>query len=189
MYAHEYICFFTKYEYFMYILVSLFFTRFFASFGPVHILGFAGSMTIPVPITLLQRFGMQDCKSMSVPMTTNLTKLRDSTSSSQSVDSTLYRQLIGSLMYLMHTRPNICYTVNAPSQFMSDSKHILLAVAKHVLRYVWGTITYELRYTSSSGVLLSRYSDSDWAGSQLTEKVPLVIALVWDQQWSLGPTV
>jgi len=47
-----YICFFTKYEYFMYFLVSRFFTRFFAGSGPVHILGFAGSMTGPVPITL-----------------------------------------------------------------------------------------------------------------------------------------
>ena len=57
MYAHEYICFFTKYEYFMYFLVSRFFTRFFAGSGPVsgpvHILGFIGSMTGPVPITLL----------------------------------------------------------------------------------------------------------------------------------------
>ena len=52
MYAHEYICFFTKYEYFMYFLVSRFFTRFFSGSGPVHILGFAGSMTGPVPITL-----------------------------------------------------------------------------------------------------------------------------------------
>ena len=50
MYAHEYICFFTKYEYFMYFLVS----RFFVGSGPVHILGFAGSMTGPVPITLVQ---------------------------------------------------------------------------------------------------------------------------------------
>ena len=40
---------------------------------------------------ILQRFGMQVCKSMSVPMTTNLTKLRDLATSSQSVDSTLYR--------------------------------------------------------------------------------------------------
>ena len=46
--------FFTKYEYFMYFLVSRFFTRFFAGSGPVHILGFAGSMTGPVPITLVQ---------------------------------------------------------------------------------------------------------------------------------------
>ena len=52
MYAHEYICFFTKYEYFMYFLVSRFFTRFFAGSDPVHILGFAGSMTGPVLITL-----------------------------------------------------------------------------------------------------------------------------------------
>ena len=56
MYAHEYICFFTKYEYFMYFLVSRFFTRFFAGsgsiFGSVHILGFAGLMTGSVPITL-----------------------------------------------------------------------------------------------------------------------------------------
>ena len=107
---------------------------------------------------------------MSVPMTTNLTKLRDSASSSQSVDSTLYRQLIGSLMYLVHTRPDICYTVNALSQFMSDPKHIHLVAAKHVLRYVRGTITYGLRYTSSSGVLLSGYLDSDWAGSAVDRK-------------------
>ena len=53
MYAHEYICFFTKYEYFMYFLVSRFFTRFFAGSGLVHILGFVGSMTGPVSITLL----------------------------------------------------------------------------------------------------------------------------------------
>ena len=46
--------FFTKYEYFMYFLVSQFFTRFFAGSGPVHILGFAGSMTGLVLITLIE---------------------------------------------------------------------------------------------------------------------------------------
>ena len=121
-------------------------------------------------IDILQRFGMQDCKSMSVPMTTNLTKLRDLTTSSQGMDSTLYRQLIGSLMYLIHTRPDICYTVNAPSQFMSNPKHIHQVADKHVLRYVRGTITYGLKYTSSSGVLLARYADSDWAGSAVDRK-------------------
>ena len=97
---------------------------------------------------ILQRFGMQDCKSMSVPMTTNLTKLRDSGTNSQDVDPTLYRQLIGSLMYLVHTRPDICYTVNALSQFMFYLKHIHWVAAKHVLIYVQGIITYGLRYTS-----------------------------------------
>ena len=53
---------------------------------------------------------------------------------------------------------------------MSDLKHIHLVVAKHVLRYVRGTITYGLRYTSSSGVLLFGYSDLDWAGSAVDQK-------------------
>ena len=89
---------------------------------------------------------------MSVPMTTNLKKLRDSTTSSQDVDSTLCQQLIGSLMYLIHMRPDIYYTVNALSQFISNPKHIHWVAAKHVLRYVRGAITYGIRYTSSSGI-------------------------------------
>ena len=115
-------------------------------------------------------------------MTTNLTKLRDSASSSQSVDSTRYRQLIGSLMYLVHTRPDIRYTVNALSQFMSDPKHIHLVAAKHVLKYVRGAITYGLRYTSNSGVLYLDIQIQIGLAVQLTGKVPLVIASVWDQQ-------
>ena len=53
---------------------------------------------------------------------------------------------------------------------MSDPKHIHLVAAKHVLRYVRGTITYGLRYTSSSGVLLFGYSDLDWSGSAVDRK-------------------
>ena len=53
---------------------------------------------------------------------------------------------------------------------MSDSKHIHWVAAKHVLRYVQGTITYGLRYTSSSGVMLAGYVDSDWAGNAVDWK-------------------
>ena len=73
-------------------------------------------------------------------------------------------------MYLVHTRPDICYIVNALSQFMSDPKHIHWVASKHVLRYVRGTITYGLRYTSSSGVMLVGYVDSDWVGSVVDRK-------------------
>eukprot|EP00253_Pinus_taeda_P001923 PITA_01923 len=50
------------------------------------------------------------------------------------VDPTLYRQLIGSLMYLVNTRPNICYAVSTLSQFMVESKRAHWATTKHVLR-------------------------------------------------------
>jgi hypothetical protein len=55
-------------------------------------------------------------------MVANLKKLHDSDSGSDLVDPTMYRQLIGSLMYLTHTRPDIQYAVNALSQFMCEPK-------------------------------------------------------------------
>jgi hypothetical protein len=73
-------------------------------------------------------------------------------------------------MYLVHTRPNIYYAVNALSQFICNPKHIHMIVAKHILRYVQGTITYGLRYTSSGGVMLHGYTDSDWMGSTVDWK-------------------
>jgi hypothetical protein len=53
---------------------------------------------------------------------------------------------------------------------MSEPKHIHWIAAKHVLRYLRGTITYGLRYTSNSGVMLLGYADSDWDGSAVDRK-------------------
>lgn len=73
---------------------------------------------------------------MSTPMETNLRKLRESAANSDPVDPILYRQLIGSLVYLVNTRPDICYVVSALSQFMNEPRHIHLVAAKHILRYL-----------------------------------------------------
>jgi hypothetical protein len=59
---------------------------------------------------------MLDCKPMSTPMVSNLKKLHESDFGSDLVDPSLYRQLIGSLMYLIHTRSDICFVVSALSQ-------------------------------------------------------------------------
>ena len=81
----------------------------------------------------LKRFEMMDCKSMTTPMTTNLKLLGDT---SETVDATLYRQMIGSLMYLTNTRPDICFAVNTLSQYMVDLRHVhLIAVFQNVLFY------------------------------------------------------
>ena len=68
-------------------------------------------------VDVLKSFGMMDCKSISTPMVTNLRKLHDYDTGSDLVDPTMYRQLIGSLMYMVHTRTDICYAVIAMSQF------------------------------------------------------------------------
>ena len=84
-------------------------------------------------VDVLQRFGMMDCKSMATLMVSNLKKLLETNSVLDRVDQTMYRQLIGSLMYLVHTRPDICFTMSALSQFMSESRHIHWVATKHVL--------------------------------------------------------
>jgi hypothetical protein len=73
-------------------------------------------------VEILKKFEMMDCKSMTTPMTINLKLLSDK--SLDLVDPTMYRQLIGSLMYLVNTRPGICFVVNTLSQHMVESRHV-----------------------------------------------------------------
>jgi len=95
-------------------------------------------------IESLKRFGMEDCKAMSTPMITNWKKV--DTTKEKDVDSTLYRQLIGSLMYMVNTRPDIAFAVNSLSQFMVEPKRMHWIAAKHILRYLHGTVEYGIRY-------------------------------------------
>eukprot|EP00253_Pinus_taeda_P021254 PITA_21254 len=73
-------------------------------------------------VDILSRFHMEDCRPMSTPMITNWKKLH--ASDSELVDPTLYRQLIGSLMCLVNTRPDICFAVNTMSQFMCEPRKV-----------------------------------------------------------------
>jgi hypothetical protein len=121
-------------------------------------------------VDVLRRFGMLDCKSMTTTMISNMKKLHDQATCSDPEDPTVYHRIIGSLMYLVHTRPNICYAVNALSPLMCELKLIHMIVAKHILRYVRGTIVYGLRFTSSGGVMLHGYTDLDWMGNTVDQK-------------------
>jgi hypothetical protein len=75
-------------------------------------------------VDILKRFGMLDCKLMA----SNMKLLDDMTS--KFVDATLYRKMIGSLMYLKNTRPYICFVLNTLSQYMVDPRRFHLIVVK-----------------------------------------------------------
>ena len=62
------------------------------------------------------------------------------------MDAIFYRQLVGSLMYLVNTRPNIFYAVNQLNQAMVKPTKLFWKVGKHVLRYLRGTSEYGLWY-------------------------------------------
>ena len=68
-------------------------------------------------------------------------------------------------MYLTNTRPDICFVVNTLSQYLVNPRHIHLVGAKHVMRYLKGTLDYGLRYASDGEIRLQGFIDSDWAGS------------------------
>ena len=70
------------------------------------------------------------------------------------MDETLFRQLVGSLIYLIATRPDVSFTVSYISRFMSTPKADHWIAAKRVLRYVRGTLDYGLLYTRSSDPIL-----------------------------------
>ena len=113
-------------------------------------------------VATLKRFDMLECESMNTRMETNLKLLVDT--SSELVDATLYRQIIGSLMYLTNTRPNICFAVNTLSQYLVEPRRVHL-VAKHVMRYLKGTLDFGLCYTRDHDFKSIGYTDSDWDGS------------------------
>ena len=85
-------------------------------------------------------------------MASNLKLLCDA--SSDSIDSMMYCQMIGSLMYLTNTRLDIFFFVNSLSQFLTNPIQVHLVAEKHISRYLKGTVDYGLRYDMNQKVNL-----------------------------------
>ena len=79
-------------------------------------------------------------------------------------DATLYKQFVGSLIYLNVTRPDISYAVHVVSQFMAAPRYPHYAAVLRILRYLKGTIFDGLHFSSHFSLTLQAYSDADWAG-------------------------
>jgi hypothetical protein len=107
-------------------------------------------------LDLLQCFVMVDCKPVPTPFQSRVTL--SASCSSPRINSSLYQQLIGSLLYLTHTRPNISFAVGILSRF-SHWK-----AAKRILRYIQGTTNFGIQYSSGTSQLVG-FTDSDWARS------------------------
>ncbi|XP_014754081.1 uncharacterized protein LOC106866064 [Brachypodium distachyon] len=82
------------------------------------------------------------------------------------VDSTEYRSIVGSLRYLVNTRPDLAYSVGIVSRFMENPTTEHFAAVKMILRYIEGTLNYGCVYSKKKEekTQLVRYSDSDMAG-------------------------
>ncbi|GJY95415.1 retrovirus-related pol polyprotein from transposon TNT 1-94 [Tanacetum coccineum] len=81
----------------------------------------------------------------------------------KTVDSTLFKSLVGSLCYLTCTRPDILFAVGLISRFIEEPTTKHLKIAKRILRYIKGAVDYGMLYSTSEDFKLVGYSDSDWA--------------------------
>ena len=85
-------------------------------------------------------------------------------------DPSIFRRLIGRLLYLTVTRPDITYSVNYLSQFMQHPRTTHLDAAFCILRYLKGTRNHGIFLSSASSLTLQGYTDSDWAGCPTTRR-------------------
>ena len=116
---------------------------------------------------ILSKFNMSDCNPCNLPCDSSFSNI-SAHNSNDLCDSTLYREIVGSLIYLMIcTRPDLSFVVTKLSQFMSKPTNALLSIAKNVLRYLKGTIDYELTFSKQNSPMhLLGYCDSDWGSSE-----------------------
>ena len=114
--------------------------------------------------SMLVKFDMQDCKPRLSPCEIGLNKVIDE--HSDLADVKLYRQIVGSLIYIMAaTRPDLCFVVNKLSQYMVKPTVTHLTMAKHVLRYLKGTIDHCLIFKKFEKLSLVGFCDADWGST------------------------
>ncbi|WVZ15253.1 hypothetical protein V8G54_012819 [Vigna mungo] len=111
---------------------------------------------------VLMKFNMGECKSAATPMNQKEKFCRED--GAEKVDEKLFRSLIGCLMYLTATRPDIMHSVSLLSRYMHCASEIHFQAAKRILRYVKGTIDYGIWFKKVESLSFHGYSDSDWAG-------------------------
>jgi hypothetical protein len=113
---------------------------------------------------VIRRIGMHTCKPVSTPLS-----ISEKLSAHEGIplgqdDAIQYRRIVGALQYLTLTRPDISFAVNKMCQYLHAPTTLHWATVKRILRYLKGTIKLGLKISKSPSVLVSAFTDVDWAG-------------------------
>lgn len=117
---------------------------------------------------LLKMFDMDNYKEMATPMGSGT--YIDQDESDVSIDITKYRGMIGSLLYLMASRPDTMFSVFQCARFQANPKEYHITVVKRIMKYLKGTTNVGLWYPKGSIYDLVGYSDSKCAGCKTDRK-------------------
>lgn len=119
-------------------------------------------------LDLLKEFGMSNVTPLKLPMDAHL-KLTPH-KGEQLEDPAPYQRLVGKLLYLTITRPDITFSVHILTQFMQQPTSVHMQTAKRLLRYLAGNASQGILLASTSAAQLTAYCDSDWASCPTTRK-------------------
>nr|KYP36518.1 Retrovirus-related Pol polyprotein from transposon TNT 1-94 [Cajanus cajan] len=114
-------------------------------------------------LEILKKFHIEKCKPVATPLVAN--EKFSKNDGENSADASVYRSIIGSLLYLSATRPDLMFAASLLSRFMHSPSQVHLGAAKRVLRYIRSTTNYGLYFLKNESGELQGYADSDWAGS------------------------
>jgi hypothetical protein len=112
---------------------------------------------------LVKRFGLDGKSRARTPMSTSVKISSDL--AGKPVDPSLYRSMIGSLLYLTASRPDIAFSVGVCARFQENPKESRLTTVKRIIRYVNDTLPYGIWYSRDTNLVVAGYSDTDWTGN------------------------
>ncbi|KAL0560235.1 hypothetical protein IC582_000635 [Cucumis melo] len=112
---------------------------------------------------MVKKFGLEQARNKRTPAATHV-KLTKDTEGAE-VDHKLYRSIVGSLLYLTASRPDIAYAVGICACYQVDLHITHLEAVKRILKYVHGTSDFGMMYSYDTTLTLVGYCDADWAGS------------------------
>jgi len=113
---------------------------------------------------MLKRFKMTELKGVATPMVTKCHLALDP--NGKEVDQKVYRSMIGSLLYLCASRPDIVLSVGVCARYQASPKESHMMALKRIFRYLVDTPRYGIWYPKGSSFILNGYTDADWAGDK-----------------------
>lgn len=112
---------------------------------------------------MVKKFGLENDSHKRTPTTTHLKLTKDE--KGVDVDQSSYKSMIGSLLYLTASRPDITFVVEVCARYQDEPKISHIIQVKMVLKYINDTSEYGMLYTHSTDSMLVGYCNADWAGS------------------------
>ena len=109
----------------------------------------------------MKKFGLESASSVRTPIGLNVKLTVDLLG--KSVDSSLYRSMIGSLLYLTASRPDISYSVEVCARYQANPKESHMIALKRIIKYVKTTADFDVWCSKDTNNVLAGYSDTDWA--------------------------